>query len=50
MEKQKPLNREQLNEKIKELAYKLYIKKGKVAGHELDDWLEAEMIVKKSCR
>lgn len=41
------IGRDQLNEKIKEIAHGLYEKKGHVRGHELDDWLEAEKIVKK---
>lgn len=46
---QKVLSREQLNEKIKEVAKRLYEKRGRAPGHELDDWLEAEKIVKKEC-
>jgi len=41
------LNQEQLNGKIREVAQKLYEKRGRVPGHELDDWLEAERLVKK---
>ena len=42
------ISREQLDEKIKDVARGLYEKKGHVPGHDLDDWLEAEKIVKKS--
>lgn len=38
---------EQLKEKITKTAQMLYEKKGRVAGHELNDWLEAEKIVKR---
>jgi len=30
------------NEAIAKRAYELYLQRGSVAGHELDDWLEAE--------
>jgi hypothetical protein len=29
-------------ERIRRRAFELYIKRGKVSGHELDDWLQAE--------
>jgi len=45
---QKSLSQEQLNAKIREVAQSLYEKRGRVPGHELDDWLEAERIVKKA--
>jgi len=44
---QNPLSFEDLNAKIKEVAQSLYEKRGRVTGHELDDWLEAERLVKK---
>lgn len=31
-----------VQQKIAELAYSLYERRGKEPGHELDDWLEAE--------
>lgn len=46
-ESQKSLSQEELNQKIRETARKLYEKRGGGPGHELDDWLEAERIVKK---
>jgi hypothetical protein len=46
----KDVCRGQLNEKIKEVAQCLYEKRGRVPGHELDDWLEAEKIVKRECQ
>jgi hypothetical protein len=30
------------NEAISKRAYELYLQRGSVSGHELDDWLEAE--------
>jgi hypothetical protein len=30
------------NEAIAKRAYELYLQRGSVSGHELDDWLEAE--------
>ena len=32
----------QVKQRIAELAYQLYEKRGKQPGHELEDWLEAE--------
>jgi Protein of unknown function (DUF2934) len=29
-------------ERVRRRDYELYIKRGKVPGHELDDWLQAE--------
>lgn len=40
-------SREQLEQKIREIARGLYEKRGGGPGHELDDWLEAEKKVKK---
>jgi hypothetical protein len=34
-------------EKVRKLAYKLYEKRGSASGHELDDWLKAERIIKR---
>lgn len=34
-----------LQEEIARVAYELYLKRGCVHGHDLDDWLEAERIV-----
>jgi len=31
-----------LEQAIRQRAYELYIKRGKVPGHAVDDWLEAE--------
>ena len=32
----------QVRQRIAEVAYQLYEKRGKQPGHEVDDWLEAE--------
>lgn len=32
---------------IRELAYRLYEDRGRVDGRELDDWLEAESIIRQ---
>lgn len=37
---------EELNKKIAIKAYELYEKRGCCPGHEMEDWLEAEQIVK----
>ena len=34
-----------LKDEIRNLAYELYEKSGKVAGRDFDNWLEAEKIV-----
>ena len=46
-ESQQTLTKEELSQKIRETAGRLYEKRGGGPGHELDDWLEAERIVKK---
>ncbi|MEW5895928.1 MAG: DUF2934 domain-containing protein [Candidatus Omnitrophota bacterium] len=33
--------------RVKDVAYYLYVNRGRVPGHELSDWLEAEKIVKE---
>lgn len=37
----------QLTEKIRKKAYELYEKRGRKSGRAMDDWLEAERIVKQ---
>jgi hypothetical protein len=40
-----------MNKLIAKKAYELYEKRGRKAGHSMDDWLEAERIVKgKYCK
>ncbi|MGA3093354.1 MAG: DUF2934 domain-containing protein [Terriglobales bacterium] len=33
----------ELQERIRRRAYELYEQRGKTAGHEMDDWLQAEL-------
>lgn len=37
----------QLGDMIRKKAYELYEKRGKRPGHAMEDWLEAERIVKQ---
>jgi Spy/CpxP family protein refolding chaperone len=34
-------------QKIRELAYQLYEERGRSDGHDLDDWLEAEGMIRE---
>jgi len=40
------ITKEDLGSLISKKAYELYEKRGKQGGHAMDDWLEAERIVK----
>ena len=40
------MSKEDLNKLIEKKAYELYEKRGKKSGHTVDDWLEAERIIK----
>lgn len=40
------MSKEDLHKLIEKKAYELYEKRGKKVGHSVDDWLEAERIVK----
>ena len=33
--------------RVRKIAYELYERRGYVHGHELEDWLEAEKIIKE---
>jgi hypothetical protein len=35
----------ELHRHISRLAYEFYVRRGRLSGHELDDWLAAERIV-----
>ena len=37
-------------EEVARVAYALYERRGRVDGHDLDDWLEAERIVQRQSR
>jgi hypothetical protein len=39
------INREKLEEEIRQVAFELYVKSGCIPGRDLDNWLEAENIV-----
>lgn len=39
------IDREKLEEEIRQVAYELYLKSGCIPGRDLDNWLEAERIV-----
>lgn len=39
------LDMEQLQESIRKKAYELYIQRGAIPGHELEDWVMAEHFV-----
>lgn len=39
------IDREKLEEEIRQVAYELYVKSGCIEGRDLDNWLEAERIV-----
>ncbi len=40
------MTKEDLSSLIAKKAYELYEKRGRKAGHSMDDWLEAERIIK----
>lgn len=39
------IDREKLEEEIRQVAYELYVKSGCIEGRDFDNWLEAERIV-----
>ena len=38
---------DQLTDVIRKKAYELYEKRGKKQGHDMDNWLEAERMIKQ---
>ena len=36
-----------LQSRIRDLAYQLYLERGCVDGHDVEDWLEAESIIRQ---
>jgi hypothetical protein len=40
-------SRKDLSSMVQKKAYELYAKRGKRPGHEMDDWLEAERLVRQ---
>ncbi len=43
---QKPAFRKVSQEEIQKKAYELYEKRGRIDGYDLEDWLQAEKLVK----
>ena len=43
-------HRDDLRQRIGERAYGLYLNRGRAAGHDVDDWLEAERLVIEETR
>lgn len=39
------MDKKALEEKIRKVAYELYVKSGYIPGRDLENWLEAERIV-----
>lgn len=44
---QTSMSQEQITDMIRKKAYELYEKRGRKTGHAVNDWLEAERIVRK---
>lgn len=45
------MSKDDIKKLVEKKAYELYEKRGKKAGRSMDDWLEAERIIKgKLCR
>jgi hypothetical protein len=42
-----PITSDQLTDMIRKKAYELYEKRGKKQGRDLDNWLEAERMIKQ---
>ena len=40
------MSKDDVGKLVAKKAYELYEKRGKKAGHSIDDWLEAERIIK----
>ena len=40
------MTKEDMSKLVEKKAYELYEKRGRKAGHSMDDWLEAERIIK----
>lgn len=41
------ISQDQLTDMIRKKAYELYEKRGKESGHDMDNWLEAEKMIKQ---
>jgi len=40
-------DRDELRRRTAEMAYSLYLRRGRAPGHDLEDWLEAERLVRE---
>jgi len=40
------MTKDDVSKLVEKKAYELYEKRGKKSGHSIDDWLEAERIIK----
>jgi len=40
-------DRDELRRRTAEKAYSLYLRRGRAPGHDLEDWLEAERLVRE---
>ncbi len=47
-EERKVEPKDQIQDRIRLLAFELYEQRGHLAGHELEDWLQAEAEVKQT--
>ena len=43
-----PLNEDKMMGEVRRIAFELYEKSGRTQGHDLDNWLKAEKIVRNS--
>ena len=43
-----PLSEDKMMEEIRRIAFELYEKNGRTQGHDLDNWLKAEKIIRNS--
>lgn len=39
-----------IRQRVAEMAYELYLKRGQVHGHDLEDWFEAERLILSELR
>ena len=43
-----PLNEDKMMDEVRRVAFELYEQSGRIQGHELDNWLKAEKIVRNN--
>jgi len=39
-----------LHDQVASVAYTLYLHRGRIEGHAMEDWLAAEQIVRRCCK